>query len=65
MNVSKSATYEYGVAVERIDTGFGVDCVCFFEPTNHYVLSANERVQFELPEDDFHQEWAREGIFDI
>ncbi|KAF2417221.1 hypothetical protein EJ08DRAFT_654574 [Tothia fuscella] len=49
-----------GWVTRRVDLKEEVQYMQYFAQKEVYAIATNERVEFKLPEDDYHQEWARE-----
>jgi cleavage and polyadenylation specificity factor subunit 1 len=51
-----------GWPMSKLPMGEEVSQVCYFEPKNLYAIATAKKINFELPEDDHHKEWAAEEI---
>lgn len=51
-----------GWAVNRIPLDEGIENMVYHAETSSYIVSTSRRVDFVLPEDDWHPEWAEEGM---
>jgi cleavage and polyadenylation specificity factor subunit 1 len=52
-----------GWVTRKVDLGEEVQFTRYFPNKEVYAIATNHRAEFKLPEDDYHQEWAREGMF--
>jgi len=50
-----------GWAVHKLSLNREIEALCYHGETGFYVIGTNEKVEFRLPKDDWHQEWVREG----
>ncbi|KAF2403941.1 protein CFT1, partial [Trichodelitschia bisporula] len=50
-----------GWVVRRVELGQEVQAVCYYPLKDIYIMATNEKVQYKLPEDDYHHEWQKEG----
>ncbi|KAF2085680.1 hypothetical protein K490DRAFT_46246 [Saccharata proteae CBS 121410] len=51
-----------GWAIRKIPLGQVPQAVCYYPPRDVYVVGVSEMVDFQLPEDEHHHEWADENI---
>lgn len=53
---------DIGWATRKINIGQEVQALCYHPPKGMYVLGTSDKVEFKLPEDDYHHEWSQEDI---
>jgi cleavage and polyadenylation specificity factor subunit 1 len=58
---SNSRYGDTGWVTRKVDLQEEVQFLKYFASKEVYAIATNERVEFKLPEDDYHQEWAKEG----
>ena len=57
-NVSYTGT---GWSIERSNFGHDICGVCVLPGKDILVVGTSEELPFDLPEDDYHWEWSKEG----
>jgi hypothetical protein len=50
-----------GWATQKVNLKEEVQFIRYYAQKQVYALATVETVEFKLPDDDYHQEWAREG----
>lgn len=50
-----------GWATRKIPLGQEIQGLCYHAEKDAFVVATSEKVEFTLPEDSYHHEWAREG----
>lgn len=59
----RSISYgHHGWISQSASLDYEVDASCYYAATDHLVLATSWPVEFALPEDDYHHEWAQEGM---
>ena len=55
--------YDTGWAVKQVKLGQDVESICYHAEKGVYMIGLSETLVFKLPDDDYHHEWAKEGMY--
>ena len=55
--------YETGWVTHKISLGEEIQAFDYHDKMDCYVLGTSQKLDFRLPEDEFHYEWSNEGDY--